>query len=121
MSELKRRDFLKTTVAGIAAGTILKRECQRRKQSDCRAPEQMAQKSGLPDIPTCDSMRSIVMTHKFGDLYALPGTDESMGLRAGGDGCGRRSQYRVSAVRTGRNERRAARCGRRTFDRRFIC
>lgn len=33
----------------------------------------------LPDIPTCDSMRSITMTHKFLDLYAWPGLTNQWG------------------------------------------
>ena len=39
-----------------------------------------ARKPGpLPDIPTCDSMRSIVMTHKFGDLFNPPGLTNQWG------------------------------------------
>lgn len=34
---------------------------------------------GLPDIPTCESMRSITMTHKFLDLYAWPGLTNQWG------------------------------------------
>jgi hypothetical protein len=33
----------------------------------------------LPDIPTIDSMRSIVMTHKFGDLFNPPGLTNQWG------------------------------------------
>ena len=33
----------------------------------------------LPDIPTCASMRSITMTHKFLDLYAWPGLTNQWG------------------------------------------
>lgn len=76
MSELKRRDFLKTTIAGIAAGAILKGNA---KAENGAIPEIAAQSSPLPDIPTVDSMRSIVMTHKFGDLFSLPGLTNQWG------------------------------------------
>lgn len=76
MSEFKRRDFLKTTVAGIAAGAMLKGNVFGKENS---IPEIAPQVAPLPDIPTCDSMRSIVMTHKFGDLYALPGLTNQWG------------------------------------------
>ena len=33
----------------------------------------------LPDIPTCASMRSVTMTHKFLDLYAWPGLTNQWG------------------------------------------
>ena len=33
----------------------------------------------LPDIPTCESMRSVTMTHKFLDLYAWPGLTNQWG------------------------------------------
>ncbi|MCW5960839.1 MAG: hypothetical protein KIS76_11815 [Pyrinomonadaceae bacterium] len=79
MSELKRRDFLKTTVAGtFAAGTLLKRSAKA-ENSPLPSPEKMAQRSGLPEIPTCDSMRSIVMPHSFGDLFNPPGLTNQWG------------------------------------------
>ena len=73
---IKRRDFLKTTVAGIAAGAILKSDVFGKESI---IPEISAKNSPLPDVPTIDSMRSIVMTHKFGDLYALPGLTNQWG------------------------------------------
>jgi len=76
MSKFKRRDFLKTTVAGIAAGAMLKGNIFGKENS---IPEIAQTNAPLPDIPTCDSMRSIVMTHKFGDLYALPGLTNQWG------------------------------------------
>jgi len=75
MNEVKRRDFLKTTIAGIAAGTLLTGNA---KAANNPLPE-IAQISALPDIPTCDSMRSVVMTHKFGDLFSLPGLTNQWG------------------------------------------
>jgi hypothetical protein len=79
MTEIKRRDFLKTTVAGIAAGAILNGSARAGNDPVLPAPAQMAQQTGLPDIPTVESMRSIVMTHKFGDLFNPPGLTNQWG------------------------------------------
>ncbi len=77
MSKFKRRDFLKTTVAGIAAGAMLKSDAFGRENS---IPEiNQTGSAPLPDIPTVDSMRSIVMTHKFGDLFNPPGLTNQWG------------------------------------------
>ena len=76
MSQFKRRDFLKTTVAGIAAGTVLKSTAFGKESP---IPPTAPAAAPLPDIPTTDSMRSIVMTHKFGDLYSWPGLTNQWG------------------------------------------
>lgn len=76
MSKFKRRDFLKTTLAGIAAGSVLKGTAFGKESA---IPEIAAQSAPLPDIPTCDSMRSVVMTHKFGDLFNPPGLTNQWG------------------------------------------
>lgn len=76
MSNFKRRDFLKTTMAGIAAGTMLNSSVFGKSEAILEIAPKNAP---LPDIPTIDSMRSIVMTHKFGDLYALPGLTNQWG------------------------------------------
>ncbi|HRH41611.1 MAG TPA: hypothetical protein PKY82_08210 [Pyrinomonadaceae bacterium] len=73
---IKRRDFLKTTMAGLAAGTMLNSNVFGKSNP---IPEIAEKSVPLPDIPTTDSMRSIVMTHKFGDLYALPGLTNQWG------------------------------------------
>ncbi len=79
MSDLKRRDFLKTTVAGIAAGAILKNDVSA-KESLLPAPENIVGNgAALPDIPTVASTRSIVMMHKFGDLFNPPGLTNQWG------------------------------------------
>ena len=89
MSEIKRRDFLKTTVAGMTAGAMLKADVFGK---DSVIPEISVKNSPLPDVPTTDSMRSIVMTHKFGDLYALPGLTNQWGCaQAAMDAVGVRS------------------------------
>lgn len=76
MSDFKRRDFLKTTVAGLAAGAAIKSNVFGA-ESPIPAPAQRG--ASLPDIPTTDSMRSIVMTHKFGDLFNPPGLTNQWG------------------------------------------
>ncbi|MEZ5347470.1 MAG: hypothetical protein R2681_18200 [Pyrinomonadaceae bacterium] len=78
MSEIKRRDFLKTTVAGIAAGAILKTGTYA-KTDPAASADLFGARTNLPDIPTCDSMRSIVMPHKFGDLFNPPGLTNQWG------------------------------------------
>ncbi len=76
MSKFKRREFLKTTVAGVAAGAMLKSNVFGRENSI----SEIAQTSApLPDVPTTDSMRSIVMRHKFGDLFNPPGLTNQWG------------------------------------------
>lgn len=76
MSKFKRRDFLKTTVAGLAAGSLLKSDTFGKENP---IPEISQTRAPLPDIPTVDSMRSIVMTHKFGDLFNPPGLTNQWG------------------------------------------
>lgn len=75
MSKFKRRDFLKTISAAVAAPMLLKSQTFGEVNFETAAPS-----SGpLPDIPTCDSMRSVTMTHKFLDLYAWPGLTNQWG------------------------------------------
>ncbi len=72
MEDLKRRDFLKAmSVAAVVpalAGTNAKA---------AETPNKAA--FSLPDIPTCESMRSVTMTHKFLELYAWPGLTNQWG------------------------------------------
>ena len=75
MSNFKRRDFLKTISAAVAVPALL---------NSTGAMESLAASSPapavqLPDIPTCDSMRSMTMTHTFRDLYAWPGLTNQWG------------------------------------------
>jgi hypothetical protein len=76
MSKFKRRDFLKTTVAAVAAGTMFN---EKGFAETGPIPEIAPQNTPLPDIPTVDSMRSIVMSHKFGDLFNPPGLTNQWG------------------------------------------
>jgi hypothetical protein len=76
MDKLKRRDFLKALSAatvvpaltGTAVATI-----------NAETGELAIATPPLPDIPTCASMRSVTMTHKFLDLYAWPGLTNQWG------------------------------------------
>lgn len=74
MSKLERRDFLKAASASLALPALLKNETF----AANTAPSMGAGKS-LPDIPTCESMRSVVMTHRFGDHFNPPGLTNQWG------------------------------------------
>ncbi|MGD9631316.1 MAG: hypothetical protein AB7V18_18920 [Pyrinomonadaceae bacterium] len=69
MDNFKRRDFLKAITAAAAVPSVLK----------ATTPLTGEPLPPLPDIPTCASMRSITMTHKFLDLYAWPGLTNQWG------------------------------------------
>jgi hypothetical protein len=70
MTNLKRRDFLKTMSAAAIIPAVLP-------HVDAFGETPLQQ--GLPDIPTCESMQSITMTHKFLDLFAWPGLTNQWG------------------------------------------
>ena len=74
MSDPNRRDFLKTVSAGIAASTVL-----RSGVSAADVLGSAGQVGILPDIPTTESLQSVVMTHKFGDLFNPPGLTNQWG------------------------------------------
>jgi hypothetical protein len=75
MSEFKRRDFLKTITAAVAAPAILKTTGF----ANTAPYELAASTEPIPDIPTCESMRSVTMTHKFLDLFNPPGLTNQWG------------------------------------------
>ncbi len=75
MSNFKRRDFLKTISAVVAAPVLLKSTGFAVPKIEWNAVPVVP----LPDIPTCASMRSVTMTHKFLDLYAWPGLTNQWG------------------------------------------
>jgi hypothetical protein len=72
MNDIKRRDFLKTVTAAAIVPVVLRKDTP-------AAETAPAATSPLPDIPTCESMRSVTMTHKFLDLYAWPGLTNQWG------------------------------------------
>jgi hypothetical protein len=77
MSEIKRRDFIRLSAgAGLAAAAL--------RQGDTLAAGAGQAAGGtaagpMPDIPDVESMRSITMTHKFGDLFNPPGLTNHWG------------------------------------------
>src|SRR5687768_5282323 len=76
MDKVKRRDFIKAfsvaaVVPALAGEGVAARET--------RPESTVAAAPPLPDIPTCASMRSVTMTHKFLDLYAWPGLTNQWG------------------------------------------
>jgi hypothetical protein len=74
MSKFKRRDFIKTVSAGLAAPALMKGGV-----FGHEAASPTTANPPLPDIPTAASMRSVVMTHKFGDLFNPPGLTNQWG------------------------------------------
>lgn len=76
MDKMKRREFLK----GISVAAVLPAAIQvtegKSGESEVATPQKTAP---LPDIPTCESMRSTVMTHKFLDLFNPPGLTNQWG------------------------------------------
>ena len=76
MSKVKRRDFLKTISVAAAAPLLAKQVAY---AEDPIASLRGLAETSLPDVPTVESMRSVVMTHKFGDLFAPPGLTNQWG------------------------------------------
>ncbi len=74
MSKFKRRDFIKTFSAAVAAPAILKTIAFGEDGAVSTASV-----DPLPDVPTCESMRSITMPHKFLDLFNPPGLTNQWG------------------------------------------
>ncbi len=78
MDQLKRRDFLKSISAAAVVPAVI--GSAREVKADAGATAiSRASTTPLPDIPTCASMRSVTMTHKFLDLYAWPGLTNQWG------------------------------------------
>lgn len=74
MEKLKRREFLKSISAAAVVPAVVHTA-----GSEAIAGLPPTTTALLPDIPTCDSMRSVTMTHKFLDLYAWPGLTNQWG------------------------------------------
>src|SRR5688572_32653611 len=78
MDKLKRREFLKTISAAAVVPAVLATADPANAESAAgHVPAVKA--APLPNIPTCASMRSTTMTHKFLDLYAWPGLTNQWG------------------------------------------
>lgn len=67
MSEQKRRDFLKTTTAALAAPAILRELGFGAGDADAQQTRSNNQPVAT-DIPTVESLRTVTMPHRFGDL-----------------------------------------------------
>jgi len=79
MDKLKRREFLKTISAAAVVPAVLGTAGQANAESNAGPVPAAKAAAPLPDIPTCESMRSTTMTHKFLDLYAWPGLTNQWG------------------------------------------
>lgn len=75
MEKFKRRDFIKTVSAAVAVPAFLRSNAF----AEGKAVFPGEPQAVLPDIPTCESMRSVTMTHKFLDLFAWPGLTNQWG------------------------------------------
>ena len=78
MSEQKRRDFLKTTTAALVAPSIMREFAFGADRID---PQQTrrSNEAVATDIPTVDSLRTVTMPHRFGDLFNPPGLTNQWG------------------------------------------
>ena len=78
MSEQKRRDFLKTTTAALVAPTILREFALGAEQGGAKRTGR-SNEPVAGDIPTVESLRSVTMPHRFGDLFNPPGLTNQWG------------------------------------------
>src|SRR5258708_39503225 len=84
MSDQKRRDFLKIATAGLVMPSILPELRLRASDPSQHGADQRTQRGALKapvasDIPTVESMRSVTMPHRFGDLFNPPGLTNQWG------------------------------------------
>src|SRR5260370_34091758 len=97
MSDQKRRDFLKIATAGLVMPSILPELRLRASDPSQHGADQRTQRGALKalvarEIPTVESMRSVTMPHRFGDLFNPPGlTHQWGGAQAAIDASGGRS------------------------------
>ena len=78
MSEQKRRDFLKTSTAALVAPAVLREFAFGADQTNT----QRTRRSNEPistDIPTVETLRTVTMPHRFGDLFNPPGLTNQWG------------------------------------------
>lgn len=81
MSEHKRRDFLKLAAIGATVPTLLHGAALSVEAEDQTSSAKMggAARSAVSDIPTVETMRSVTMPHRFGDLFNPPGLTNQWG------------------------------------------
>src|SRR5215218_11133998 len=75
MSKFKRRDFLKLTAAGLTLPSLLPGAVLANEKQSSVEPIKLAA-DGIPAVATT---RSVVMRHKFGDLFNPPGLTNQWG------------------------------------------
>lgn len=78
MDKFKRREFLKVISAGVAVPAVIGSAAVNM-NAETVVPMPVSPAAPLPDIPTCESMRSVRMTHKFLDHFAWPGLTNQWG------------------------------------------
>ena len=78
MSEQKRRDFLKTTTAALVAPAILREFAVGADHADAQRTGSSSEPVAN-DIPTVESLRTVTMPHRFGDLFNPPGLTNQWG------------------------------------------
>ena len=78
MSEQKRRDFLKTTTAALVAPAILRDFAFGKEETDTQRVRRGATSKPV-EIPTVESLRTVTMPHRFGDLFNPPGLTNQWG------------------------------------------
>src|SRR6266545_7351071 len=84
MSEQRRRDFLKIATAGLVVPSILPELTFGAGDLNQHGAEHHTLRGALKapvagDIPTVESMRSVTMPHRFGDLFNPPGLTNQWG------------------------------------------
>lgn len=81
MSENKRRDFLKLAATGAAVPILFDRTASGvdADQQSPSAKSTVQARSAASDIPTVETMRSVTMPHRFGDLFNPPGLTNQWG------------------------------------------
>ncbi len=86
MNDQKRRDFLKIATAALVAPAILPELTLGADNADLNgvSVDQRTQRGPVKppdttDIPTVESMRSVTMPHRFGDLFNPPGLTNQRG------------------------------------------
>jgi hypothetical protein len=80
----KRRDFLKLAAAGLAAPPLLERladgaDLQSIDRTPTTIPKFKSGNAAADAIPTVESLRSVTMPHRFGDLFNPPGLTNQWG------------------------------------------
>src|SRR3954471_5591216 len=80
MSENTRRDFLKLAAARATVPLVLNNTLANAAEAESeQRPGATPTHPPMGDIPTVESMRSVTMPHRFGDLFNPPGLTNQWG------------------------------------------